>query len=150
MRVLVNLLEQDIKDYPPSPIENENNNFSDTLFQESVNQSSSAFLVKLQKIQLWTMDEQRDIKPTRKIVIEDPSVTINDIGGLETILQELQDMAKSTLEDQEDIQMLNGGVLLYGPPGCGKTVLIKAIANKIQANLIITKGPELLCESGET
>ena len=98
------------------------------------------------------MDEQTDSNEIsiRKIVIEDPSVTINDIGGLETILQELQDMAKSTLEDQEDIQMLKGGVLLYGPPGCGKTLLVKAIANKIQANLIIIKGPELLCESGET
>ena len=96
------------------------------------------------------MDEQTDIKSTRKIVIEDPTVTINDIGGLETILQELQDMAKRTLEDQEDILMPKGGVLLYGPPGCGKTVLIKAMANKIQTNLIIIKGPELLCESGET
>ena len=36
------------------------------------------------------------------------------------------------------------GVLFYGPPGCGKTLLVKAIANECQANFISVKGPELL------
>ena len=38
----------------------------------------------------------------------------------------------------------NGGVLLYGPPGCGKTMIAKAIANAVRANFIIVRGPELL------
>lgn len=40
--------------------------------------------------------------------------------------------------------MQSGGVLLYGPPGCGKTMIAKAIANAVRANFIIVKGPELL------
>lgn len=39
---------------------------------------------------------------------------------------------------------LSQGVLFYGPPGCGKTLLAKAIANECQANFISIKGPELL------
>ncbi|KAL0390554.1 UNVERIFIED_CONTAM: Cell division cycle protein 48 [Sesamum calycinum] len=63
----------------------------------------------------------------RETVVEVPNVSWEDIGGLENVKRELQE-----------------GVLFYGPPGCGKTLLAKAIANECQANFISVKGPELL------
>lgn len=45
---------------------------------------------------------------------------------------------------QQQLTFYGQGVLFYGPPGCGKTLLAKAIANECQANFISIKGPELL------
>ncbi|KAG5094361.1 hypothetical protein JHK84_049949 [Glycine max] len=75
----------------------------------------------------------------REIVVEVPNVSWEDIGGLENVKRELQE------KKFEKFGMSpSKGVLFYGPPGCGKTLLAKAIANECQANFIHVKGPELL------
>lgn len=84
----------------------------------------------------------------RETVIEIPNVTWDDIGGLENVKQELQELVQYPVEHPEKFLKFgmqpSRGVLFYGPPGCGKTLLAKAIANECQANFISVKGPELL------
>ena len=84
----------------------------------------------------------------RETVVEVPNVTWNDIGGLEGVKRELQEVVQYPVEFPEKFEKFgmspSKGVLFYGPPGCGKTLLAKAIANECQANFISIKGPELL------
>ena len=84
----------------------------------------------------------------RETVVEVPTVTWNDVGGLENVKRELQELVQYPVEHPEKFlkfgMMPSRGVLFYGPPGCGKTLLAKAIANECQANFISIKGPELL------
>ena len=84
----------------------------------------------------------------REMVVEVPTVTWEDIGGLEKVKFELKETVQYPVEHPELFQKFgmqpSKGVLFYGPPGCGKTLLAKAIANECQANFISVKGPELL------
>jgi len=84
----------------------------------------------------------------RETVVEVPTVSWNDIGGLEKVKTELQELVQYPVEHPEKFLKFgmtpSKGVLFYGPPGCGKTLLAKAIANECQANFISIKGPEML------
>jgi len=84
----------------------------------------------------------------RETVVETPNVSWDDIGGLENVKRELQEVVQYPVEHPEKFAKFgmqpSKGVLFYGPPGCGKTLLAKAIANECQANFISVKGPELL------
>ena len=84
----------------------------------------------------------------REILVEIPNVRWNQVGGLELTKQELKEAVEWPLKYQNAFKNLSikppRGILLYGPPGCGKTLLAKAVANESQANFILIKGPELL------
>jgi ribosome biogenesis ATPase len=77
-----------------------------------------------------------------------PDVTWEDIGALDEIREELQLSIMEPIKNPEKYAKLAldapSGVLLYGPPGCGKTLLAKAVSNDSGANFISIKGPELL------
>ncbi|WRT70746.1 uncharacterized protein IL334_007745 [Kwoniella shivajii] len=77
-----------------------------------------------------------------------PDVTWNDIGALSTVRDELHMAIVQPIRHPELFSVVGidapSGVLLWGPPGCGKTLLAKAVANESRANFISVKGPELL------
>ena len=84
----------------------------------------------------------------RETVVEVPTTTWNDIGGLTDVKRELRELVQYPVEHPEKFEKFgmqpSKGVLFYGPPGCGKTLMAKATANECQANFISVKGPELL------
>lgn len=84
----------------------------------------------------------------RETVVEIPNVHWDDIGGLEETKKNLQEMILFPIEHPDKFHKFgmspSKGVLFYGPPGCGKTLLAKAVASECSANFISIKGPELL------
>ncbi len=83
----------------------------------------------------------------REIMIDIPDINWEDVGGLEDIKSELREAVEWPLKypklfERAGIRPLNG-ILLFGPPGCGKTLLAKAIANESRSNFITVKGPEI-------
>ncbi|MBI4162240.1 MAG: AAA family ATPase [Candidatus Aenigmarchaeota archaeon] len=84
----------------------------------------------------------------REVLIEIPKVKWTDVGGLEHVKALLKESVEWPLKHPDSFKNLGirppTGVLLYGPPGCGKTMIAKAVANESGANFISVKGPELL------
>lgn len=96
------------------------------------------------------MDVIKEMEPSalREVFVEVPDVKWEDIGGLSSIKQELQEAVEWPLKYQGVFAYADAmppkGILLYGPPGTGKTLMAKAAANESEANFISIKGPELL------
>jgi len=92
----------------------------------------------------------KSIEPSslREVTVEVPNVTWADIGGLDNVKSELRETVELPLSKPEVFKRLGiraaKGFLLYGPPGVGKTLLAKAVANESNANFISVKGPEVL------
>jgi transitional endoplasmic reticulum ATPase len=92
----------------------------------------------------------RIVEPSamREVLIEVPKVKWSDVGGLEEVKEELKEAVEWPLKYPDSFKRLGikppSGILLYGPPGCGKTLLAKAVASEAEANFISVKGPELL------
>jgi len=84
----------------------------------------------------------------REVLIIQPSETWDDIGGLKEAIQQLREVIEWPLKYPELYTHLNSrppnGILLFGPPGSGKTLLAKALAHETEINFISVKGPEFL------
>jgi transitional endoplasmic reticulum ATPase len=92
----------------------------------------------------------RDVEPSalREVFVEVPSTTWEDVGGLEQAKSLLREALEWPLRyrplfDEVGVKPLKG-LLLSGPPGCGKTLLAQAAASATEVNFISVKGPALL------
>ncbi|MEK6826116.1 MAG: CDC48 family AAA ATPase, partial [Nanoarchaeota archaeon] len=95
-------------------------------------------------------DALKIVRPSalREVLIETPNVHWEDIGGLDSLKQELNEAVEWPLKHPQVFTAMGirapRGILLYGPPGTGKTQIAKAVANESEANFIYVKGPELI------
>ncbi|TBR07931.1 MAG: AAA family ATPase [Candidatus Nitrosotenuis sp.] len=95
-------------------------------------------------------DAMHEVVPTamREFYVERPKVFWNEVGGLEDVKITLQDNLIIALKEPQKFYNMGikppKGVLLYGPPGCGKTLLARAVATESGSNMILVRGPEIL------
>jgi transitional endoplasmic reticulum ATPase len=106
----------------------------------------------LEKIRVTRKDFENALKMVepsamREVLVEIPKVKWSDVGGLEDAKQNLKEAVQWPLDHPAAFDRIGirppKGVLLYGPPGSGKTLLAKAVANESGANFISIKGPEI-------
>jgi len=96
------------------------------------------------------IEAMKDVNPSalREVMVEVPDVKWSDIGGLSEVKMRLQEAVEWPLKHPESFKRMGirptKAILLQGPPGCGKTLLAKAVANESEANFIVVKGPQLL------
>ncbi|XP_077925328.1 ATPase family gene 2 protein homolog A isoform X1 [Halichoerus grypus] len=116
--------------------------------QPNLSDSKLAVLVKITLNDF--LQGMNDIRPSamREVAIDVPNVSWSDIGGLENIKLKLKQAVEWPLKHPESFIRMGiqppKGVLLYGPPGCSKTMIAKALANESGLNFLAIKGPELM------
>jgi len=95
-------------------------------------------------------DAMHEVVPTamREFYVERPKVWWQDVGGLDEIKKTLTDNLILAMHDPAKFNKMGikppKGALIYGPPGCGKTLLARALATESGANMILVRGPEIL------
>ncbi|CAH2300892.1 spermatogenesis-associated 5 isoform X1 [Pelobates cultripes] len=96
------------------------------------------------------LQAMNDVRPSamREVAIDVPNVSWSDIGGMENVKLKLKQAVEWPLKHPESFIRMGiqppKGVLLYGPPGCSKTMIAKALANESGLNFLAVKGPELM------
>jgi len=95
-------------------------------------------------------DALHEVVPTamREFYVERPKVFWSNVGGLEEVKKSLQENIIVALKEPQKFYNMGikppRGILLYGPPGCGKTLLARAVATESGSNMILVRGPEIL------
>jgi transitional endoplasmic reticulum ATPase len=107
-------------------------------------------LLKLEVTMDNFLEAMKEVEPSaiREVFVEVPDVKWSDVGGLNDIKQELKEAIEWPLKYPDVLKRAGAhppkGILLYGEPGTGKTLLAKAVANESGVNFISIKGPQLI------
>jgi transitional endoplasmic reticulum ATPase len=124
-----------------------------TILPEINLEESKIPIETLNKIKITTKDFEdalKDVQPSalREVYVERPKVKWTDIGGLSAVKEELKEAIEWPLKHADLFAEADivppKGLLLFGPPGTGKTMIAKAVATNSDANFISIKGPELV------
>ena len=111
---------------------------------------SSEILQSMQIKLIDFYDAMHEVVPTamREFYVERSKVWWHDVGGLEDVKEALTDNLIAAMKEPTKFTKMGikppKGALIYGPPGCGKTLIARALATESGANMILVKGPELL------
>ncbi|MBA4452377.1 MAG: CDC48 family AAA ATPase [Nitrosopumilaceae archaeon] len=111
---------------------------------------SSEVLQSMQIKLIDFYDAMHEVVPTamREFYVERSKVWWKDVGGLDDVKEALTDNLISAMKEPTKFTKMGikppKGALIYGPPGCGKTMIARALATESGANMILVKGPELL------
>ncbi|VDK80061.1 unnamed protein product [Onchocerca ochengi] len=90
----------------------------------------------------WAIDARNKRMAEKVGALTIPKVTWDNVGGLDNVKEIITESLILNLQGKKN--MKRSGALLYGPPGCGKTLIAKAIANQFKITFLSVKGPELL------
>jgi len=111
---------------------------------------SSAVLQSMEIKLIDFYDAMHEVVPTamREFYVERPKVWWHEVGGLEEVKKSLTDNLITAIKEPGKFTKMGvkppKGALIYGPPGCGKTLLARAVATETGANMILVRGPEIL------
>ena len=111
---------------------------------------SSEVLQSMQIKLIDFYDAMHEVIPTamREFYVERPKIWWHDVGGLDEIKKSLTDNLITAIKEPNKFTKMGvkppKGALLYGPPGCGKTLLARAVATETGANMILVRGPEII------
>ena len=111
---------------------------------------SSEVLQSMQIKLIDFYDAMHEVVPTamREFYVERPKIWWHDVGGLDEIKKSLTDNLITAIKEPNKFIKMGvkppKGALLYGPPGCGKTLLARAVATETGANMILVRGPEII------
>ena len=111
---------------------------------------SSEVLQSMQIKLIDFYDAMHEVVPTamREFYVERPKIWWHDVGGLDEIKKSLTDNLITAIKEPNKFTKMGvkppKGALIYGPPGCGKTLLARAVATETGANMILVRGPEIL------
>lgn len=113
-------------------------NLSDSFLESEINVQNKAGQAEPEKIKIGNTYSESEAD--KVLDIERPKVTFEDVGGMQKVKEEIRMKIIHPLDHPEIYKAygkkIGGGILMYGPPGCGKTHLAKATAGQVKSNFI--------------